>query len=159
MNDYAPRFRLSEIAKASGASVNTIRAWFHRGHVRYLETDETAAGHGLAHKLSMRSALRLACMKALVDLDIKPPVADVAALVWLDTGDDDRDPGGLLSPHEHGLTVLWVFPSGRHAVRSIEDRLTPLRDASGTPQEGGTMLILNYLDSRVRSALEGDPDA
>ncbi len=154
MNDYEPRYKLSEIAKATGVSANTVRAWFHRGHIRYLETDATAEGSGLAHRLSMRSALRIACVKALVDLGVHPAQADIAALHWLDSGDEERDPGALFDPHERYLTVLWVFPSGSHAVRSIEDSLYPLRDGSGAPQEGGTMLILNLLDSRIREALK-----
>lgn len=161
MDDYEPRFKLSEIAKVTDVSANTVRAWFHRGHIRYLETDATAEGAGLAHRLSMRSALRIGCVKALVDLGVHPAQADIAALHWLDLGDEERAPGALFDPNEKYMTVLWVFPSGSHAVRSIEDSIFPLLDGAGVRQPGGTMLILNYIDQRVRGGLEaayGDAD-
>ena len=152
--DLEPRFRLSDIATAAGVSVNTIRAWFHRGHVSFLETDSHAPGAGLAHSLSIRSALRIACVKALRDLGVHPKLADEAALVWLDIGDDRRAEGQLLDLARHGETVLWVFPDAMAEVASADEVLCSLW-ANRSNRRGGTFIVLNDLDARVRAALGG----
>jgi hypothetical protein len=149
-----PRYRISEVARAAGVEPNTIRSWFQRGHLWLIETDKRSEGNGMAHLLSLRSALRIAAMGELVALGVQPRNAGIAATLWTDTGDEFRDPGALFSDP---LTVLCVFGDGSSAVVHSPLGTGKAFDLFWSAASGShssvCAVLLDNIDRKVRSAL------
>ncbi|XCG52896.1 hypothetical protein ABVK49_15380 [Mesorhizobium sp. WSM2239] len=149
-----PRFRISEVASATGVAANTIRSWFQRQHLRLVETDKRAEANGVAHKLSLRSALRIGTMGALVAQGVEPSVAGWAATRWTDSGNDERLPGCLFA---EPLTVLCVFADGdARVVHSPigSGRAFDLFVSHGGRQNGVRAILVDFVDKQVRLGLK-----
>jgi hypothetical protein len=52
-----PRFLLSDVAKAAGMEVCTVRAWVKRGLVPLSGSDKRGFKAGVAHRVTLRTAL------------------------------------------------------------------------------------------------------
>lgn len=162
IEDLRPRYALSDVAAAARVPAATVRKWFERGQVSYLETDQAAEGRGIARYMSMASALRLGCMKALVDLGVGPAQANRAAIHWLDIGEGGRDPASLFpqtGAHPEALTILCAFPDGTAKVRRAPllgiSPVELLLHPTGARQPGVVLVCLNDIDRQVRSYLTG----
>lgn len=154
-----PKYLISDVARATDVPANTIRSWFARGHVALLETDEAAGANGMAHRLSLRSALRIGAMGALVAQGVDPKRAGIAALRWTDTGEAGRDPGEL---YREPLTILCAYADGHAVIRHSPLRTGLAFDLLISPagrQDGVTVVPLDFVDRAVRSALGVQADA
>ncbi|KKN94434.1 hypothetical protein LCGC14_0187810 [marine sediment metagenome] len=157
-----PLYRISQVADAAEVPVNTIRAWFQRGYLRLLDTDKRAEGAGLPHYISMRGALYIGTVAALVAHGVPPKVAGHEALHWLHTGagchpgmkpGSQRDPGALFCD---GLTVLCIYADSPSRVKNIPfsgGNAFDLFLGHNGRTVGVTAVLLNYVDRKIRLAL------
>jgi hypothetical protein len=154
VNDDDALFTISQVASAAGVPANTIRSWFQRGHLVLHQLDKAADRNGLPRKFSMRSALAIAAAADLVKLGVAPDSAARAANAWAHIGDQDRLPAGL---YERDFTVLCGYASGDYLVQRIGSDVPAFNLFLGRHgrEDGVSAILLNFVDRRVRIALEG----
>ncbi|MEN3791841.1 hypothetical protein [Fulvimarina sp. MAC3] len=159
--DHEPKYTISQIGEATGYAPNTIRTQFQRGFLKFMETDKRAGGNGLAHFLSMQSALYIATFGALVAQGMSPRIAGDAAVQWVHIGSNDpfgklpeRAPGALFEGP--GFTLLCVAANGEAEVKFAPLKGGSVLDLLASSQgrlTGVTIIVLNDIDRQVRSKL------
>jgi hypothetical protein len=114
---HTPRWTLREAAATAGYdSVNTLRAYYQRGHFRIVG-GEAAKARGLSSLLNLRDVLHLAVAGRLIDVGVHPRHAFDAGRTFAHSGDERRDPAKIYDPRE-GFTVLIYRPrTGRADVQ------------------------------------------
>lgn len=100
---HTPRYPLSKAAELAGISVNTLRSWYQRGHLRVGLGDKSSEGAGLARYVSAATVVAIAITAELVQMGISPKRAGDAAIKFAHTGDQKRNPGHTF---QDGWTVL-----------------------------------------------------
>jgi hypothetical protein len=151
-----PLWSVGQAARAAGAAPTTISTWYTRGHLWLAEQDKRADQNGLAHKLSLRTVLRIGAMQALVAQGVPPQRAGQAAKRWTDSSRRPA-PGGLLVPARNpgelfgeGETILCCFADG--SVEIVQ-KLAGLPFDPFLGRSAVTAVILNEVDEKVRAGL------
>lgn len=149
---------IGQVAKATGVSANTIRAWYRRGDLTVGMRDKDSPGATMARKLSGHTALAIGIMGALTSMGVAPGRAQQAALTFAYTGDAGcRDPGHLFP---NGATVLVVGPEHvtllnvdpSVTVEDFRSRAQPHRD--GRQRDVMITLWLDEFVDRIRVGLD-----
>jgi hypothetical protein len=128
-----------------------------RRHIWLAKHDSPAEAFGHAHRLSLRSALRIGAMAELIALGVPPRRAGEAALRWTELGTLDRLPAELFAK---GLTILCVYARGDAEVKNLPvgEGVAPLffqeRQCNGV-----VAIVLNFVDRAVRTRLGADQAA
>jgi hypothetical protein len=158
LNYFEPRYRLSQVAGATGFSLNTLRSnfqrdWFHS------HGSGVNLGQGRAQRLCLADVMVLAIARRLIALGLHPNTSFNAALPF---GRAAKTPKGLpprwpgeLFPEDDFETVM-VWKPGRVA------EILPVRKADGIKLEQLTFdddedatvcLHLNPIERRVFTKL------
>jgi hypothetical protein len=149
-----PRYSIAAIARATDVPPATLRSWLQRRHLWLAKHDSPAEAFGHAHRLSLRSALRIGAMAELIALGVPPRRAGEAALRWTEAGTLERLPAGL---YAKPMTVLCVNAGGGAEVKNV-----PLNGPADTLFHGGngvTAVFLELVDRAVRTRLGADQAA
>ena len=148
-------FSGAQVAKAIGMSAANFHMQFARGHWRKIGAERER--NGLPNLFSLRDAMCFAVAARLIEAtNAKANEAFDIAARFAFTGDTQRDPGALYSPHERGETVLIYWPDRRAGRVATGDEITSLWALMnrGTPeQEAATVINLNPIEARVFAAL------
>lgn len=159
----SPIYRLSDVAKATGLSVGTLRSWLQRGHWRVDMAigDSPAEIAGKAHLITLRRALQIGVAAELIRNNVEPARAFEAARSFsdhanrLELGSDQIGPGELFPAP--AWTLLIVYPERSYGVVKRIDRRTPMQDILFSGELGaehsGVFVWLNQVDKQVRTGL------
>jgi hypothetical protein len=143
-----PRYLISSVARAADVPVATLRSWLQRRHLWLAKHDHPAEAFGSAHRLSLRSALRVGAMAELIALGVPPRRAGEAALLWTEAGSPERLPAQL---YAKPLTALCVWRDGAEVKHlPLSGNVTPLFLGGN----GVTAVVLDLVDRAVRTRLE-----
>jgi hypothetical protein len=140
-----PRYSIAAIARATDVPPATLRSWLQRRHLWLAKHDSPAEAFGHAHRLSLRSALRIGAMAELIALGVPPRRAGEAALRWTEAGTLERLPAGL---YAKPMTVLCVY-----------EGVTELLFHEGQDRNGVVVVVLDFVDRAVRTRLGADQAA
>ncbi len=111
--DYdTPKYPISDAAKAIGIPLNTLRAYFQRGHFRVI--GKPAETPGLPHTINLYGILGMAVAKSLIDAGIHPKIAfDASMMHFAHASHGERLPGRMHPTLS--FTVLLFYPQNNYA--------------------------------------------
>jgi hypothetical protein len=151
-------YLLSQAAEAVGVSLNTLRAWVQRGHIRLTERPM----NGLARPVSSEDVKRIAIMAALVGEGVPAQTAWSATRAFLDFapgplgGEQARNPGDLFPEGETVLVAYADDPQGYvFSVRKPEDwqRVRYPIGLSTNRKSAGKFVVVNDVLRALRARL------
>ncbi len=121
INYDEPRWTLREAAEAAGYDkVNTLRAYYQRGHFRIVG-GEAAKARGLAGLLNLRDVMHLAVAQKLISIGIHPKAAFDAGYEFAHysvsyPGGPPRDPTELYDPEKAFTVLIWQPGMGARII-------------------------------------------
>jgi len=158
MTIFEQHFTLKQVADATGASAQTIKAWYHYGYPVNTGANAPTGGGGPGkHRgYSLFSVMEIAVAKAILDArHFGPEQAFHAAKLFAHTGDEGR---GIAVPYPEGTTVL-IVSTDEALIQNWNSETKAMNTI--LPGKPETYVVVNISDlfDRVGLALGFDPRA
>lgn len=158
-----PRFSLGQVAKALGVSDSTLRSWVRLKYFGLQRSDRVRPAEGLAHGISLRTALWAGAVVELTKHEIPAGRAAKIARSFALHADVDpkthqttRAPGELY-PGDGIYTALIAYPGDDEGEVLRFDSKTPLQPIFFNPRTGRStsalVIWLNFVDKSIRVSL------
>lgn len=158
---HTAKYPISEAAKAIGMPLNTLRAYFQRGHFRVI--GKAAEKPGLPHTINLTGIMGMAVANELIAAGAHPKAAFSASMLHFAHGSHGSRLPGRMYP-DAPFTVMLFYPAtGDAKVLPFTDKLDFVDLFHASPSRGTPIvLLLNYIEVNVFDALgigRGDGDA
>lgn len=165
--DPLKKYTLSQVSRATGVAVNTIRTWYQREHFKIGLSDTIAETNGLAHSVSLRTALAIGLAGKLTQMGVAPKRAADAAIKFAFLGsrcpktEIEREPGCLWG--DGTATILTLPADKEYGIQAQFHRIADASDyerifteqlfgPSGT--KGATILFLDKFVNQILDRLD-----